>query len=383
MNRKIVLGIAIFTIFALTMISSACATSRKDAALNFVTSCRKPVDSEGYFGNPIAPESQIATVENTFSAIQIINLLNGPVSNSTFSNALAIQSFLIDLRDGTTGGYKDFPGSVVTLQSTYQALQIAEYFDIATMLDRNDLNNNENFTKLSQNANGGFGANPSLSANATIFSTYFALKILNFTGNLTGQYSVINENKVYQFLQSCGNGTDLFSGSPNSATSIMATAFATMIYYEFLSNFTNLFTGPRTLAIVSYIKNNVGQYGGFIDPSIDNVATLSTTYYAVKTLSLLNIGIPNDDNNLTNWIMNHQNNNDGGFIEGDPSQTSSSILATYYAAYALNLVDSSAMNQDTPTTLTQIAGTVFAIVLIIVIVALIVIVYYVRKRNRI
>lgn len=383
MNRKIWIGTALFMLFTMTLISSACATSRKDAALTFINSCRSPNDQEGYYANPVSAGLQIATLDNTFSAIQIINMLSGQITNSSYSNALAIYSFLDNLKDGTSGGYKDFPGSTTTLQSTYEALQIAEYLNITAMLQRTALNQNENFTMLSYNGNGGFGAYPSLKNNATIFSTYFALKILNFTGNS----SLVDKSKVNSFLLSCIKSNNLFSASPNSGnTSIMATAFATMIYDDFLTNYaSNVFTGARITAISLYIMNNIGQFGGFVDPTIDNVATLATTYYAVITLNNtgLQTEIPNVNNNLTNWILSHQSNKDGGFIEGDTSETSSSVLATYYAIYALNIFDSSAISQNTVMTLTQIAGSIFVIVLVIVIIALIVIVYYVRKRNKI
>jgi len=384
MNRKIFIGAAKFAMLAIvafSLISSVSAISRRDAILEFVDACQMPVQKEGYYGSPennTSPE-KVTTLENTFAALEIIGILRAPITNASYPDALSIRSFLADLIN-STGGVEDFDNDGNEfLSSTFQALQISK--DLNITYNRTSLNNHMNFTVLSQNANGGFGANPSTKSNPSIFNSYYALKILNFTGNLTDPI----KNQVKNFVLSCNKSDYLFSGNPDSSdTSIAATAFAAMIYKEFFpEELTNVFAEPMQTSFLAYLTSHQGADGGFFDMN-SSVPLLSTTYYAVKACSDINIDIPGGDQHVIDWILSRQNF-DGGFVEGTSPTTRSSMLATSFAVMALNMVRSSMdmLNGETAFSLSQIGGIVAVLVLLGVIVLLIVIAYYAKKRNRI
>jgi prenyltransferase beta subunit len=365
LNRKVLIGATLFTIIIFSLASSVSAISRKDAIMNFVNGCQKPIDKEGYYATNNNDTAKIPTLQNTYAAFEIIGILKAPITNTSYPNALSIQSFLADLVN-STGGYEAFDGSgAENLQSTFQALEMNKMLSIKNNLTL--MNKHVNFTLKSQNANWGFGANPSSKSTPDIINTYFALKVLNITGN----QSLVNMGRVHDFVLSCRKSNSMFAGNPASTdVSITATCFAVMLYNEFFKNETDL-AGTKT-AIQTYIASHRDTSGGFIDTAVDAEPLLSTTYYAVKLCDELVVDVPGGDDAVITWIVAQQSL-DGGFIEGKTATATSTLIGTSFAVGSINILRATLadLNADTAWTLNQIGGIVAVVVLLGVIVALI------------
>jgi prenyltransferase beta subunit len=368
------IGAAMFTLVALSMISSVSAISKKDAILNFVKGCFQPLD--GYCGTNDVNPTKETTLESTFAALNTIGMLTPPLNVDTYDHEYDIQIFLTGIANTTQGGYRNVKGGKESVLNTYQALYIAETLEINITTH---MNKHAQFVLNSQNVNGGFGSSPSTNSSPDIINTYYALKALTITHNMTK----VNMTLVRNFTLSCREGGNVFAGRPNSTdVSITATYYAIHLYQEFMPLEHDL-DGTAT-SIRTFIDTNKGASGGFIDPASGSEPLLSSTYYAVAVCKDLDVDIPGGDVKVINWILSKQSY-DGGFIEGSSPVASSSIVATNLAVGTIYRIRPtlSDLAADTAWTLTQIAGMIAAFVLIGIIVVLVIVVYYVRKRNRI
>ncbi|MFW9999557.1 MAG: prenyltransferase/squalene oxidase repeat-containing protein [Candidatus Hodarchaeota archaeon] len=172
------------------------------------------------------------------------------------------------------------------LASTYYALQLYSLIDepIANMTLH------KNWVLSCNNSDGGYGGNQSLSS--TLANTYYAISILN---ELDSVNDLVNINNTLSYLQSH--------------------------YVLDSADLTN--------------------YGGYLPDEFAQFALLSSTYFCVKAVSLM------DDTKLfkhsiTTWVLSRQNIIDGGFAEntGGYQQKASSVIACYYAFETLKTLDS-------------------------------------------
>jgi prenyltransferase beta subunit len=378
-RRKMLLGAAMFTLVAVSMISSVSAISKKDAILNFVNGCFQSQD--GYYGTNNNSTAKETTLDSTFAALNLLGILEPPLNNDTYEHVYDIQIFLTKVANTTDGGYRNsVGGGVESVLSTYQALYITQALKINISTQ---MNTHAQFLLDSQNENGGFGPSPLTNSSPDIISTYYALKALSITGNRTNiKY---NMSIVHNFTLLCRKSGSVFAGTSNSTdVSITATYFAIRLFQEFMPLEHDL--DGTSSSVYSFLASHQSSSGGFIDPASGTEPLLSSTYYAVAVFKDFagDIVTPGGVEKIITWIMSKQSY-DGGFTEGSTPVASSSMLATNLAVSAIYRIHPSLsdLDADTVWTLTQIAGMIAAIVLIVVIVVLLIFVYYVRKRNRI
>ncbi len=377
LRRKLLIGATMFTLVAVSMMSSVSAISKKDAILNFVNGCYKPL--EGYYGTNVNGTAKQTTLDNTFAALNIIGKLKEPVNNVSYPNWLSIQTSLTELSNTTHGGFRNIPDGDENVLSTYQGIYISKILGIS--ITRAIMNKHADFVLKSQNVNGGFGSSPTTNTSSDIFNTYYALKVLSLTGNSSNL--IRNLTIVRNFTLSCREASNVFAGTWNSTdVSIAATYFGIHLYQEFLTAWPDL--GGTVNDVRAFISDHKGPSGGFVDPAAGTEPLLSSTYYAVAICRDFAGDIPGGDTMASEWIMSKLNY-DGGFIEGSSPLATSSMAATNFAVSALYRISPtlSVLSTDTTWTLSQIAGIVAAVVLIVVIVVLIFAAYIVRKRNRI
>lgn len=373
-RRKLLIGAALFTLVAVSMMSSVSAISKKDAIVNFLNGCYNPTGVFGYYGTNDNSTSKEPTLESTFAAFFTLRLLG-----QAFTNTFGVTQFLEDLSNASHGGFQNIAASQdeKSVLNTFNGLNIRSTLNINT--SKAEMSKHVEFLLDSQNEYGGFGSSPSTNSSPNIFDTYFALRALSITGNLT----LVNMTKVHNFTMTCRESGNVFAGTSNSTdVSIAATYFAVCLFLEFMPSETDLDgTGSN---VRSFLASNLATSGGFIDPASDTEPTLSSTYYAVSLCQDFAGVIPGGNEKAINWILSKQGY-DGGFAMGSSPVASSSAVATYYAVNAIYKIRGSLsdLNVDTAWTLTQIAGIVAAVVLIIVIAVLLIVVYYMRKRNRI
>ncbi|MEX2718339.1 MAG: prenyltransferase/squalene oxidase repeat-containing protein [Candidatus Sigynarchaeum springense] len=381
-RRKLLIGAGMFMLVAVSMISSVSAISKKDAIMGFVNGCFNP--TEGYYGTNDNSTAKETTMESTFAAMNIISILAPPLSDRLkvgTGNLNAPLQFIITATLNNSGGFRSIPGVKETVMATYKGVYFSKLigFKNETAL----MNSHVQFVLKSQNVNGGFGSSPSTNSTPDIFNTYYALKVLQLTGNLTNiKY---NMTLVRNFTLSCRRAGSVFAGTWNSTdVSIAATYFAVRLYRDFLSSWHDL---DGTAGNVSaFLASHQHASGGFIDPAVSTEPLLSSTFYAVSICRefVSTINIPLGDDRTINWILSRQSYT-GGFIEGNSPVATASMVATDFAVSAINKIRPSLSDlyRDTDWTLSQIAGTVAAVILIIAIIALIFVAYVVKRRNRI
>ena len=96
--------------------------------------------------------------------------------------------------------------------------------------------------------------------------------------------------------------------------------------------------------LTSFYANNpsdLDNYGGYFPKSITKYCQLSSTYYCVKAISILDEDLLNKAVTLK-WVLSRQNFQDGGFsdLTDGYEQLFSSNIASYYAFKTLATFDS-------------------------------------------
>ncbi|MHA1793609.1 MAG: prenyltransferase/squalene oxidase repeat-containing protein [Promethearchaeota archaeon] len=378
-NLTIYGAILFISIISFASISQVSALTRKQAVSDYVKDC-EIASFQGYLEKPNADQGA-PTLEATYSALKILDIIGEkPISNETYEHPLEIQLFLADLVNSTDGGYKGYKNGLESVKSTFHALDIYNMFNATGAIE--SLQKHVNFTLLSwNNESGGFKSSPSSNSSADVFNTYYALKTLEITGNLTQ----VNMTMVEGFLNSCLTAENLYASTNNSAdSSLIATSFAIQIYKEFL-NYTT-FNPEIYNAISNRLGLNQASTGGIMDQPIINETLLSSAFYILKLESNLDLTIL-DRKSLTSWILERQDNS-GGFIEGDmeESTATSSLTATYHAVEVLYIIDPalSALHRDVPWELDQLALILSIVIFLGVIVLVVVLsILYYRKNKAI
>lgn len=375
-----------FTLFAfiglllVSFIAPGAALTRKKATLDFIDSCLADRGA-GYYSHPDGVSAD-ATIDTTIAAITLIDTFDYPVTNETYDEALNVRNFIDNLRnksDGNYGGFKNAEGAEDSMKATYQALQLLDMFDATSTVN---LSRFVNFVLESQDENGGFTANPLANNTADIFNTYYALKILELTENLTK----VHLGEVNTFVNSCRMSSNLYGGAPNATTeSLVATSFAVSIYQEILTNESSTYLNfGFNNAVQDFVPNNTSPAGGVKDPVISEDPLLSTTYFAVKLQESLEFNLL-DESALKNWILDKQVS-DGGFVEGSLEEptASSSLEATYHALMCLYLFNSNTpeLDNDVPWLLSQDL-LIVVVVTASVLIAVVIITIYVKRKNKI
>lgn len=362
--------LSIFSSFSLIS-----AFSRQKSIVDFVNSC-EDLEPSTYYGSPGEIDGTVVTLENTFQALEILKLISDEVVAEG-----SVISYLSDLRKEPEGGFESYGGAEdYSVSNIYIAAKIINDVDPSDDLSIHVTFINNSYDNITTY---GFGPNPDLKEETNLISTYHAIKTLELTGNL----SLVNLTRVHQFVNSCKLGNYMYASSPDSnTTSLVATAYALSLYDSVLAAFDQgIFDGPAPSAVLNYLNGINDPEGGFFDDSINNEPTLFASYFAVRINNLIaDTEIAGGKKNLEDWILSKQNF-DGGFVEGESPPASSSISATYYAIETLYLLDSSlnVLEQQSPYYLEQIGGIIAAIIFIAIIVVVLIAAYYFKKKNQI
>ncbi|MFX1392653.1 MAG: prenyltransferase/squalene oxidase repeat-containing protein, partial [Promethearchaeota archaeon] len=157
-----------------------------------------------------------------------------------------------------------------------------------------------------QEDNGFSGSTTSSSSN--LISTYFSLQIYDLLD------VPIPDAKI--FVRSCSKPDGGFGGDSTSSSTITDTYYALLIM-EFYDDFGPMPSEDLTIGYLNafYVddENDEDNYGGFLPDLNAEYALLSSTYYCIKGISLIDEDEIEDEEATTQWIMNHQNFQDGGF----------------------------------------------------------------------
>ncbi|MFX0077408.1 MAG: prenyltransferase/squalene oxidase repeat-containing protein [Candidatus Hermodarchaeota archaeon] len=228
-------------------------------------------------------------------------------------------------------------------------------------------------------SNGGFAATDT-STSATLISTYFALQI----------YDLIDQPlpDSRSFVLSCSKTDGGYGGDPNSPSTIANTYYAILIM-DFLDDFGSLISESLTINYLNsfYVDddNNEDNYGGYLPDHNAKYALISTTYYCLKAISILDEDEIEDEDASSEWILDRQNFQDGGFVDQSEGyeQKYSSVISSYFAHEALDLLGKKEQLEEKVFMLEWewYDWLIFCIILIALI-ALAIIGIYIRRKRR-
>jgi len=314
----------IITIFLLLItinaIPSVLGKTRYSYLISFVRN--NEIEGEG-FKNRFNDE---ISFEATMLALEILEFYG--------INPLDVESLNSNLEDKINEMFDNNEVSLYDLYFLLKSLNLTEYSVNSVLLDRiyDYLDDIEQLT-------GGFSSS-NKSNQANIASTYYSIQIHLMMGK-----PIINATLHKNWVLSCNNSDGGYGGNETLSSTLINTYFTVLILDE-LGNVAELVNSNNTLNYLKsfYVNENADffSYGGYIPEESTNYALLSSTYFCVKAISLI------DDTDLIvsptiKWVLERQNFIDGGFAENTEGyqQKVSSIIATYFAFETLKILNPS------------------------------------------
>lgn len=235
-------------------------------------------------------------------------------------------------------------------------------------------------TYINQTAqgDGGFSLN-NLTSSADMTSTYFAYEIKTYMNE------EINTSLTTSWILSCNNSDGGYGGN-SSLNSSQLTTYLAVYLIDQIADLNDLENRTATLNYFnSFIVNDnkdLYNYGGYLPGILSDATLFSSTYYCVSAINLL------DSTQLskiatTNWILNRQNFEDGGFSNyfGGTVQGLSSISASYHAFKMLGMFGNlGLLNEDI---FMVEFNFIILIILLVVIAVIIALLYFVWQKRKI
>jgi prenyltransferase beta subunit len=375
---KILLIFMVFLIVSISIIPAVYAKPRNTYITDFLYDCE--IADEG-FSNSVENDDD-ENEQATAYALEILEDFDLLQKKDIFGT-VEYSINTSELAEELEGDTKDELGqSTIDIYDLYYLLWAVdiledtnEDFDPSSSLDVDS----KNFLDSLKNNDGGFGSTPS--SESTLASTYYAVNI----------YKIIdesfNETSLKSWVRSCQNYDGGYGGNIGSSSSIINTFYAAIIMDE-LDDVDELSGKERT---IEYLKsfyeddeNDEANYGGYY-PNEDSEKTLiSSTYYCVKTISLIDDSELEDEEITLSWILNHQNFKDGGFADKSDridEQKYSSVVNTYQAYQIIKILDEDLEILNEPVFMVEFNWWILVGLLIGIGVG-VVIFFYIRRKRR-
>jgi len=190
---------------------------------------------------------------------------------------------------------------------------------------------------------GGFSPT-NTSTNANLISTFFIYNIFTLIGEPIENQPVENQTIHKNWVLSCNNTDGGYGGNQTLSSTLLTTYYAIYLV-EKLGEVSDLANQTSTLNYLKsfYINdpNNLENFGGYLPDAFAKNSLLSSTYFCVEGIKLIDSNELNKFDTV-NWVLNHQNFQDGGFSDHDEEndQKLSSISASFYAFEILKSLDS-------------------------------------------
>jgi len=229
-----------------------------------------------------------------------------------------------------------FNNDAVYLYDLYFLLRSLFFTQSDYQLDGSLRNKIYQYLNDTEQVGGGFSyLNTTMSPNLS--STYFVVQIHSMLApSKTLQNLAIHKNWI--LLQ---NNTD--GGYGNTSSNLLSTYYAISIL-DLLDSVNDLVNKSNTLSYLTsfYIDNpsDIDNVGGYLPDLTSKSALLSSTYYCVMAISLIDESFLNVDK-TTKWVLSRQYFQDGGFadITEGTDQLISSVIASYSAIKTLTTFD--------------------------------------------
>jgi hypothetical protein len=279
------------------------------------------------YENQNSDESFGISSQDTANAIEIMD----------FYNAYLIEGFLQAIKKVDIPNLADyledhitsmFTGENIDIYDLFYHLSTLDILGVLTDLDPNLHDKIYEYINETVQSTGGFSPT-NTTTNANLISTFYIYNIFNLIDE-----PVENQTIHKNWVLSCNN-TDGGYGGNQSLSSTLLTTYYAIYLVNGLGEVSDLANQTSTL---NYLKSfyiddhdNLDNYGGYLPDTFAKNSLLSSTYFCVEGIRLID---SSELNKLAtvNWVLNHQNFQDGGFSDHDEEndQKLSSISASYY-----------------------------------------------------
>lgn len=313
-------------VLTINAIPSVLGKTRRSYLLDFILNTE--VEGEG-FSNIISGEGgeELVSLEATAYALSILNDM-GLVLDDFASIDTQLEGRIEEMFD-------DNQVNIYDLYYLLNSLNLIEY-----TLDSSLSNRIYQFLNETSQPTGGFSFSNTTHL-SSLSSSYYVIQIYTLI-----QQPIVNLSIHKDWILSCNNTDGGYGGNETLSSTYFDTSIAAFILAdERFGDINDLVDIDKTLEYLKsfYVNNSadLDNYGGYLPDELAEKALLSSTYYCVKAISLI------DDNALNtreivSWILSHQNFEDGGFaetLEGDQS-IFSSVISCYFAFESLETLQS-------------------------------------------
>jgi prenyltransferase beta subunit len=344
----------VFSFFFLTMLNPALVAgleTREQLVIDFSTSCID--DSGGAALHPSATNIAISTTYATAGILELLHawtaandtLEDQDITSNMTAWIQALQNTTTPTNNTNYGGFVQDPDTEnATITDTYYAIQTLYWLNQSTCTNCTLA---ANFTINLQRLNateypdtiGGFA--DSNQSNATIAATYFALVTLS----ILNQLEKANHSLAIAWLNSCqilsptnSKYYGSFTNGRNSTIGNLMSTYMAIRGLELLDSLSSMNQSAAIEFILScyHSDSNYPQYFGGFGQTPDEIAsTHLATYYAVAALVILDAIDQVSGDDVTTWIIDKQVDN-GGF--SDSSTGIGLSTQTYLAVATLSLL---------------------------------------------
>ncbi len=337
---RILIIFTLVFIITFSIIPSVLAKPRKTYITDFLYDCS--IEDEG-FSNSVENDDDVSEAATAY-ALDILDEFDLLQKKDLFGT-VEKEINRTDLPEELEDDAKDEvdSGNLYKLYFLWRSLVVLEEnnkdYEISSSL--------ETSTEIFLNSllqNGGGYAPSKTSDSATIASTYFALKLYDI---IDEDYT--NESSTKNWVRLCRNSDGGYGGSIDSSSTILNTYYAISIMDE-IADVDDLYYEDNT---IEYLKsfyedneNDEGNYGGYYPDDDAENTMISSTFYCIMGISLMDDGELEDEKETLEWILNRQNFKDGGFkdIDDGSEQKYSSVVNSYYALEIINLLDADSVS---------------------------------------
>lgn len=264
--------------------------------------------------------------------------------------------------------------------SIYDIFYLVKSIDLLNASINSDQKNTiEQYISNAEQSGGGFGPT-NVSQSANLISTRYCLSILELIDSETE-----NEEGHKNFVLTCENSDGGFGGNASLDSTIANTYYG----LEVLDNLGGLDEIADKEKTIEYLKDHYiddeadeNTYGGYLPDNEANYCLLSSTYYCIRSIFLLN------EKKMTNettadWVLSRQNFRDGGFVNfnGINDQEDSSVINTFYAFQILKTFDEDLLYLNENVWMIEFNWIVLIVLLSILGVVIALVIYYWQKRR--
>jgi len=337
---RILIIFTLVFIITLSIIPSVLAKPRKTYITDFLYDCS--IKDEG-FSNSVENDDEVSEAATAY-ALEILDEFDLLQKKDLFGT-VEKEINRTDLPEELENEAKDLAesGNLYKLYFLWRSLVVLEENNKDYEISSSLKTKTETFLNSLLQIRGGYAPSKT-SDSATIASTYFALKLYDI---IDEDYT--NESSTKNWVRLCRNSDGGYGGSIDSSSTILNTYYAISIMDE-IADVDDLYYEDNT---IEYLKsfyedneNDEGNYGGYYPDDDAENTMISSTFYCIMGISLMDDGELEDEKETLEWILNRQNFKDGGFkdIDDGSEQKYSSVVNSYYALEIINLLDADSVS---------------------------------------